>query len=192
MVTLHPHRVNQPPATPAPGASRWARARHPPPHTSSSEHSHCTACLRVTLEPSQLHLLRRVHALRLLPQHLSDADATTRARARKDKRRHASRGCREYDRIVAPSSSRPSGNPEGSCCTCRTATFTRPWMPTRPRRSARTSHHNSNPRPSFDLGLAHLDAVGPISPVFLLRNDVDMTTTSRPQGAAIAYPRFSI
>ena len=31
-VTLHPHRANQPPATPAPGASRWARARHPPPH----------------------------------------------------------------------------------------------------------------------------------------------------------------
>ena len=87
--TSHRPRLRQ-----AQADGRVLAIRH---HTSSSEHSHCTACLQVTLEPAQLHLLRRVHALRLLPQHLSDADATTRARARKDKRRHASRGCREQD-----------------------------------------------------------------------------------------------
>ena len=54
------------------------------------------------------HLLRRVHVLRLLPQHLSDANVATRARAKK------SEECKDASRVTRLSRTRPMTAPRNS------------------------------------------------------------------------------
>ena len=107
-----------------------------------------------------------------------------------------------YDRIVAPSSSRPSGHPEGSCCTraqnCHL--YSALWVPT----VKKICEDIPTPQLHLTRALIRLTStrrdvqrVGPVSPtVFLLQNDVKMTNEPPTMGcdriSQMVYMTYSI